>query len=139
MSVVKSKRSIPSQKEFLEVDKMVRYTLNITSNENVFLPCYRGLTDEIVRAAISIYSKCFEAYNVRVYDNEFYGTSVSMRNSFQREAILECKNLLNLINVAYRIYHLRGHRVKYWGSLVIDARESLTKWRKRDIEKYRNR
>lgn len=137
MSVVKSKRSIPNQQEFLDVDNLLRHTLKVTSNENIFLPCYKGLTDEIVRTAVTIYTKCFEAYNIRIRRDDYYINSINLRTELQRDAILECKNFLNLLNVAYSIYHLRGQKVDYWASLAIKARTSITRWRKRDIEAYK--
>lgn len=132
MSTVVSKRRINNFKPLLDAFNLVKYTLEITGNENVFIPKYKALTDDIIHTTEFIFTKAWEANNIRVKDYE----DARLRCQLQTEAILKCKNLLSLIDISYNLFHLRGKRVVYWGSLVMDVRDSLIGWRYHEIKKY---
>ena len=140
MSVVKSKRSIPNTQVILDADALLRHTLLVTSNEKIFKPCYKGLTNKINDLALNIYINCLEALNIslkrsKLSPTERYSREHILRLQYQEEAIRNCKALLMILNIAYSVFHLRGHKVDYWASLVITARTSIIKWKKNSIEK----
>lgn len=133
MSQVLSKRKINDCTPALKANELIRYTLLITSNEKHFKPCYRALTEDIVHMSENIFTKVWEAFNIRVKSFD----SFKFRFKLQTEAILLCKNLLSLISIAYSINHLSSKRVEYWGRLVINTRNSIRDWRDSCAKKYR--
>lgn len=58
------------------------------------------------------------------------------RAALQMRAIRCLRRLLRLIDLAYRIFHLTGKRVKYWGSMVIDVRNRTQAWMRSDAYRY---
>lgn len=134
MSVPRSKRSIPKLKPLLDANMLIKHTILITSNEKVFKLCYKALTDDIVHCSEKIFTKAWEANNIRINTLEDW----KWKYHLQTEAINECKNMLALINIAYGIFHLRGQKVDYWASLIIQTSNSLSEWRKKDKNRYFN-
>lgn len=132
MSTVVSKRRLNNCDAALKANALIRYTLEISSNEKYFKSCYKALTDDIIHTSEAIFTKIWEAFNIRIKTLE----DAQWRCKLQTEAILLCKNMLALINIGYSIYHLRGNRVEYWGRLVLDTRDSVIRWKNNDIKKY---
>ena len=132
MSTVVSKRRLNSCESALKANSLIRYTLEVTSNEKYFKPCYKALTDDIIHTSEAIFTKIWEAFNIRIDSYQ----DAKWRYRLQTEAILLCKNLLALLNIGYSIYHLRGNRVEYWTGLILDTRQSIAKWRTSDYNKY---
>lgn len=52
-------------------------------------------------------------------------------------AILECKNLIALIDLAHQIFHLKSKKVEYVAGIINDAEKALQSWRKSDREKLK--
>ena len=117
---------------------LASYTLEITANENVFLPEYRrGLTDDIVETVKNIYLGIREANDVSVrMGTVFHLQDYTDRNKLQREALRNCKRLLYLIDLAHRRFHLSSKRVKYWGKLVKNVKDRVHGWIDDDTDRY---
>ena len=128
------KFSLATKAEFL-----ARYTIEITSNENVFIPEYRKqVTDDIVETAKNIYLGIREANDVTVrIGTPFQMRDYMDRNRLQREALRNCKRLLYLIDLAHRTFHLSSKRVKYWGKLVKNVKDRVHGWIDDDTARYR--
>ena len=58
------------------------------------------------------------------------------RNKLQRQATMECNNLLALIGLARPLFHLKGKKVKYWSEKTLKTRNYIKKWRESDQERY---
>lgn len=113
---------------------LTQYTLQICSNENIFKPVYKPtVTDRITSTVMSIYMNAYMANNIRV-DQDV--RKYNERDSRQRTAILHCNELLALINLAKRTFHLRGNKVEYWVKKTIHTRELLKKWNDADYDRY---
>lgn len=132
MSVPKSKRSKPKLKFMLDVNTMMRHTLIVTSNENNFPSKYKTLTEDIVHTAESVFVNCWTANNIRVTDIN----TAKDRHRYQQKALYDCNNLLALINLAYGICHLRGKKVDYWSTLIINAHDEIYRWSVSDSKRY---
>lgn len=122
----------------ISAEFMTRYTLVITANENVFLPEYRRqITDDIIATAKNIYLDIREANDIIVrVGTPFQRRDYFDRNRLQRQAFRECKRLLYLIDIAHRIFHLSGKRVKYWGSLIKNVKNRIYGWMDDDTKRY---
>ena len=122
----------------VKAEYLARYTIEITANENVFLPEYRRqVTDDIISTAKNIYLGIREANDVTVR----VGTSFQMkdyrdRNNLQREALRNCKRLLYLIDLAHRIFHLSSKRVKYWSQIVKNVKDRIHGWIDDDTNRF---
>lgn len=122
----------------VKAEYLARYTIEITANENVFLPEYRRqVTDDIISTAKNIYLGIREANDVTVR----VGTLFQMkdyrdRNNLQREALRNCKRLLYLIDLAHRIFHLSSKRVKYWSQIVKNVKDRIHGWIDDDMNRF---
>ena len=122
----------------IKAEYLARYTIEITSNENVFLPKYREkVTDIIVAYAIGAYMEIRDANDVTVHQNSPNKNREWMRRrAHQERAIDHCKHLLCMIDLAHRLFHLSGKRVKYWSELVINVRNRTQAWMNHDENRY---
>lgn len=138
MSVPVGERSEGKFSLAIKAESLVRYTLEITSNENVFLPMYRErLTDEIVMHALGAYMEIRDANDVVVHTGSNKQHSEWMeRYQHQKLALQHCRRLLWLIDIAHRVFHLSSKRVKYWGEMTINVRNRVQSWMQRDEERY---
>jgi hypothetical protein len=122
----------------VKAEYLARYTIEITANENVFLPEYRrAVTDDIISTAKNIYLGIREANDVTVrVGTVFHLGDFRERNRLQREALRNCKRLLYLIDLAHRIFHLSTKRVKYWGKIVKNVKDRVHGWIDDDANRY---
>lgn len=112
---------------------LAKYTLVITKNDNVFKEEYRtALTDDIVRTAKDIYIKSWTANGIYVKDDAEY----KWRHKLQIEAELLCNNLLALISLAKKVYHLKDKRIKYWAGKVMSVKNLIKEWKSNDSKRY---
>lgn len=138
MSVTTDRRSEGRFSLEVKAEYLARYTLEITANESVFLPQYRErVTNDIIETAKNIYLGIREANDVKVRtDFRFQLLDYQERSRLQRKALRDCKRLLYLIDLAHRIFHLSGKRVKYWGSLVKNVKDRVVGWIDDDYKRY---
>lgn len=141
MSVTVDQREEGKFSLAVKAEFLASYTLEITANENVFVPEYRrGLTDDIVETAKNIYLGIREANDVTVrMGTRFQLKDYTDRNELQREALRNCKRLLYLIDLAHRRFHLSSKRVKYWGKLVKNVKDRIHGWIDDDTERFMSR
>lgn len=139
MSVTVDQREEGKFSLAVKAEYLASYTMEITANENVFLPEYRKqLTDDIVETAKNIYLGIREANDVTVrMDTVFQMEDYMERNRLQRKALRDCKRLLYLIDLAHRRFHLTSKRVKYWGKLVKNIKDRVHGWIDDDTERYK--
>lgn len=138
MSVTVDQREEGKFSLAVKAEFLASYTLEITANENVFVPEYRrGLTDDIIETAKNIYLGIREANDVTVrMGTRFQLKDYTDRNELQREALRNCKRLLYLIDLAHRRFHLSSKRVKYWGKLVKNVKDRIHGWIDDDTERF---
>lgn len=126
MSVPEGKRSQSHLEIFEKAKNLSAHTIHICSNEKVFDPKYKILTDKIINLSIDIFINCWTANNIRVVDNESY----SDRHKFQKRAYQDCNNMLVLIQIASKVFHLDSGKVRNWGNLTVELKNMISKWRK---------
>ncbi len=122
----------------VKAEYLARYTIEITANENVFLPEYRRqVTDDIISTAKNIYLGIREANDVTVrVGTQFQMKDYRDRNNLQREALRNCKRILYLIDLAHRIFHLSSKRVKYWSQIVKNVKDRIHGWIDDDTNRF---
>lgn len=138
MSVPVSERSEGKFSLAIKAESLARYTIEIASNENVFLPVYRErLTDEIVMHALEAYMEIRDANDTIVHvGSKDQHHEWMERRRHQEQALTHCRRLLWLIDIAHRVFHLSGKRVKYWGEMTINVRNRIQAWMQNDAERY---
>ena len=142
MAVKAGERNVPDTPQNRQLNavwyarELAVYTIQICKNKKVFLPEYQSaLTDDIIRTAKDIYINAWTANNIRVTEKnkkELW----AWRSKLQRQAILDCNNLLAQIGLAHPLSHLKGKRVEYWSEQTVKVRNYIKKWRESDIERY---
>ena len=80
-------------------------------------------------------TKIYFFRNIRVTDSK-RKELFAYRNKLQRQAILDCNNLLALIGLARPLYHLKGKKVKYWSEKTLKTRNYIKKWKESDQNRY---
>lgn len=122
----------------VKAEYLARYTIEITANENVFLPEYRrAVADDIISTAKNIYLGIREANDVTVrVGTVFHLEDFRERNRLQRKALRDCKRLLYLIDLAHRVFHLSTKRVKYWSQIVKNIKDRVHGWIDDDMNRF---
>lgn len=117
MAVKAGERNVPDTPQNRQLNavwyarELAVYTIQICKNKKVFLPEYQSaLTDDIIRTAKDIYINAWTANNIRVTEKNKKELWL-WRSKLQRQAILDCNNLLALIGLAHPLFHLKGKRV----------------------------
>lgn len=110
------------------------HTIKICNNKKIFTAEYQeALTNDIIRCAKDIYIYAWNGNNVYVRpDNGRW----PQRSSLQLAAISKCNELLALINIARRLFHLKGSKVSYWSQLTIETRMLIRKWHEANAKQY---
>lgn len=136
MAVPASDRGESKFELLVKANALAVYTLQITSNAKVFDPVYaNALGNKIQAAATDIFINCWTANNIRPMPE----TNLRERHKLQRLAVLQCNNLLAMIEIAYKLYHLESRRVEHWGALIIEVRNMIRAWSQSDSKRYKNK
>lgn len=138
-STVPERRRNTGEKKWnllVRANELTCYTIQICTNENVFLPKYQGaITNNIIHAATMIFVSCWDANQIRVAKDTPQKDREERRN-LQDKAIIYCNRLLALMQIAKRLFHLKTSRIKYWGKNTIDIREGIKRWQESDKSRY---
>lgn len=122
----------------IKAEYLARYTIEITANENVFLPKYReAITNDIINSAKNCYLAIRDANDVTVRIGTVYQRSDWRdRNKLQKEALRNARRLIYLIDIAHRLFHLSSKRVRYWGNMTREVRNRIQGWIIDDTARY---
>ncbi len=111
------------------------HTIKICQNKKIFTEEYQGaVTNDIIRCAKDIYIFAWSGNNVYVKKDN--GRWVE-RERYQLDAIIKCNELLALINIARRLFHLKGKKVRYWSQMTLETRAMISKWHEANAKQYR--
>ena len=142
MSVNVGQRNVPDTPSNRQLEAcqaamdLAVHTIKITSNTNIFKVEYQGaVTNEVISTAKTVYTSAWSANNV--YVSKVKPDRWPEREKLQYEAINKCNELLALINIARRVFHLKSTKVNYWSQLALNARRLITKWHEANAEQYR--
>lgn len=134
MSVPEGQRGESKFEVFVKAKDLCCYTIKICCNPKVFLPEYQNaLTNDIIHSSKEIFAKCWMANNIMVKGDK---ARAEERLDLQRQAILECNNLLAMMQIAQQLFHLKTKRIKYWGEMTIEVRNLIRKWHDSDRKRY---
>lgn len=113
---------------------LASYTIKILSNEKIFTPDVdKELICRIKACAINIYAKTWSANKLNAETN---AVNHEMRYRMQREAWMQCNEMLAYIGIAKQVFHLRYKRMKYWSGLIIEVQALIQKWIESDVSRY---
>lgn len=132
--VVASKRGTNKFQVLIEAQKLCKYTLEICTNENVFIPRYKtALTDDLIRISKDIFINLLNANRKDLVKEH------KLRKAKMDKAIDLCDDLLSLIQIAKPIFHLSNKRIKYWGSLIFNVQNLTRSWKESDLVRYKKK
>lgn len=98
------------------------YTLQITRNEKIFLPEYKGcVTDDIVETAKNIYIDSWDANNIRVQKRG--DSNWEERSRLQLRACKKLQQAFSTHRHRKILVSPETKRVKYWVGKVLKIRE----------------
>lgn len=134
MSVAKGEQGRCKSHIMMTLKALHEHTMQVTDGKKFSdKPAYRELVSSICRTSERMFIDAFTANNIYVKSTQTYEKRIDCSTN----AILGCNSLLALIELAYRIYHLRGKQVVFWANMVIEARDELSAWRKSDKDRYK--
>lgn len=139
MSVPEGKRGYRRLEVFTKANDLAIYTIKICSNKKVFLPEYQSaMTDDIIRTGKDIFMYAWSANGIRVTDGngQINPAKRDERKDLQERSIRKCNDLLALMQMAQRLFHLKTKRIKYWGQKTLEVRDLLTSWKDADRRRY---
>ena len=130
----------PANRQLIACEKAMNlalHTIKICNNKNIFFPEYQSaLTDDIIRCAKDIYVYAWNGNNVYVTAKNGRWPD---RERLQLASISKCNELLALINIARRLFHLKGSKVAYWSRLTIETRKMIGRWHEANAAQYKQR
>lgn len=139
MSVVAGERHIkdtPQNRQLIAVKKaedLAVHTIKICANKNIFIEKYDDLTKKIVSTAGDIYVNSFYANGIYVKNAE----TKEKRLQLQKDALDKTAKMIGYINLAYRLFHLKIKKKRYWIKMAMETRSNLKKWHESDKERYK--
>lgn len=135
MSVPESWQKDGKMKVLVKAQQLTIYTVKICCNQKIFLPEYQNaLTNDIIRTSKNIFIYCWTANGIRVgADTE----KKKERQKLQEKAILECNNLLAMMQIAQKLFHLKLKRVKYWGEKTVEVKGMIRSWKEADQKRFK--
>jgi hypothetical protein len=135
MSVPKHLRRKGKFEVITNAEALVKYTLEITSNEKNFPKRYRWcLTSKIVDTTVEMFSDLVKANTIMVVKKEDY----ILRRHYQVKALSEIGSLLGLMQIAYDVFGIDSDRAEHWTRLVINEQAAIREWRDSDRERYKD-
>jgi len=134
MSVPAGERGEGKLEVITKARALASYTIRITKNQNVFKPEYNdAITADLIRMAKDIYISAWNANNIKVaHDHD----NAVERIRLQKHAVLQCNNLLALMQLAKEVFHLSSKRIKYWAGLTMEVRSYIRRWNESDRKRY---
>lgn len=138
MAVPENQRGKSKFEVFIKALDLCTYTIKICTNKNIFLEQYQNaLTEDIIRTSKDIFIDCWTANNIMIREFPKDHENAVERRRLQEKAHRECNNLLALMQIAQTLFHLKTKRIKYWGSMTIEVRNLIQKWKESDAERFR--
>ena len=127
----------PANRQCEACDKAMElalHTIKICSNKKIFTVEYQeALTDDIIKCAKNIYTYAWNGNNVYMQPGNGRWPE---RERYQLIAISKCNELLALINIAKRLFHLRHKKEQHWSKMTRDTRKLLSKWHEANKKQY---
>lgn len=116
------------EKEFriqAKTNDLTKHTFQISTSTKRFPKKMRmSLANRLQEKSLDIQDEVLEA-------NEVYGNTVQAkraRREHQDRAIIECKKMLNLINLSYELNYLDDKSCEYWAKMVVDIKYMTMAW-----------
>lgn len=133
MSVPVGQRSASKLDVQVSAEELVRHTVHIMSNPNVFDPRYAAFASRVIDCAVGIGQDLWEANGIYVGGDP---RKWAVRRDLQEQACRRLDTLLYLIGVCRRLYHLRGGKYRNWSSMATKTRDLARRWRDSDARRY---
>ena len=140
MSVNAGDRNVPDTPQNRQLDAVCKaeelalHTIKITKNKNIFTEEYQeALTNDIIRCSKDIYLLARRGNNVYVKKGN---GKWAKRVEYQSAAIDKCNDLIGLIQLARKLFKLRGRKARHWSQLTIDTRSLIIKWRESTVKEH---
>lgn len=108
------------------------HTIKICANRNIFTPEYMDIVSMATSLAIDIYVNANTANNIRVTNTK----SCNERLELEWTALNLCNSLISVIEICYRLFHLRMKKKEYWASLAHNAKNLINRWYLSDKDRY---
>lgn len=139
MSVNAGQRNVPdtsSTRTCYAVDAcyaLCLHVLHITSNAKVFTDEHSDVTGRIRELATGIYLCAFCANKINANNNP---KKWAERCADQESAYKGIVEMLGLIPLARKLFHLRKGKSEFWTKLTKEAMDLVKAWHEGDLERF---
>ena len=120
----------------IDARKLYCHSVKIMGNEKVFKPSndFRDVTlIKISDTLLDVYVKCFDANRINAVKNpELAKTRLFM----QQMAIVGCRRLLALFELAKPQFHIESRKFWNWMRMLVDFGKKLDAWHKSDMKRF---
>ena len=136
MSVHKNDQGVGKFQVHEKARALAAYTIHITSNPKIFPPEYNAaITNKINAVALDIQTSTWTANNIMVRGDNARELYLE-RRKYQEQAAIDCNILLSLIDLAWKVFHLKSKRVRFWSEMTIEARNLIRAWHNSDTKRF---
>ncbi len=120
----------------IDAKRLYCHSVKIMGNEKVFNPRNDFQNSTLLRiqqALLSVYTNVWDANRINVLKEPDMACE---RLELQRWAIVECKRLLSLFELAKPQFHIPTAKFWNWMSMLVELSKKISAWHKRDAERY---
>lgn len=100
----------------------------------VFIMRQDSLVNKVRKQAYEIYALADSANMINL-NYEPWRKEERLRK--QSEAIAICEDHLSAIQLCRKHFHLSYRKIKHWGKMTIDVRDSIKHWHNGDVDRYK--
>ena len=120
----------------IDARRLYCHSVKIMGNEKVFHPANDFQNATLIRiqeCLLSVYTKVWDANKINVTKDP---DLAPMRLELQNWAIVDCKRLLSLFELAKPQFHLPSRKFWNWMNMLVELGRKLSAWHKSDVERY---
>ena len=120
----------------IDAKRLYCHSVKIMGNENVFTPKNDFQNTTLIRiqeSLLSVYTNVWDANRINVAKEP---TLACERLELQRWAIVECKRLFSLFELAKPQFHIPARKYWNWMTMLVELGKKLSAWHKSDVERF---
>ena len=134
MSVPVNLRNVPDTEHNTKFDvledcnSLFYHAVLCCQSSKVQSSCFAFLANAIVEQSLEIYMCAYQANSIPFYKGQITEQNYKDRTELIIQAMRDCSTLEGLVTLGKRSFQWRNKKIYYWVSLIIKARNALSKW-----------
>lgn len=120
----------------IDARRLYCHSVKIMGNEKVFNPkndFQNSTLIKIQESLLSVYTRVWDANRINVSKEPDLACE---RLTLQKWAIVDCKRLFALFELAKPQFHIASAKFWNWMNMLVELNKKLDAWHKSDVERY---